>query len=400
MKKCKFGVIILSVVSMCLFCTVSVWAQGMVPRYRLYNPNNFHHHYTTDPNEYQHLGSIGWVQEGAACYLYNEMVTNGSVDAVPYYRLYNPNSFEHHWTTDANEYRVLGTIGWNQEGVDGYVFATQVPDSEPLYRLYNPNNGLHLWTMDANEKNVLIGRGFIDEGIACYVFNPITIKGYLQYRTFSDANNVYRGWLEFAKNGNTIKESEISSIKLFDNAGNPVGISSYTFYESLYFWGQWNESTSSVDYFGPLGYSGFSVGFPEATNLSAGNYTYEATTSQGYILSITKFFPGETILPVVDVAGMNAEWINNDDLRLRWSIPVGVYDELRIVLVDQDWNDLLAVKLPADKDELIVPSEWINQIEDLKNPSSAFWQVQTRSYAATADHNNYARGLSDWLEIP
>ena len=92
------------------------------------------------------------------------------MDAVPYYRLYNPNSFEHHWTTDANEYTVLGTIGWIQEGADGYVFASQVSGSEPLYRLYNPNDGLHLWTMDANEKKVLIGIGFIDEGIACYVF--------------------------------------------------------------------------------------------------------------------------------------------------------------------------------------------------------------------------------------
>ena len=141
-----------------------------IPRYRLYNPNNFHHHYTTDPNEYNALETLGWIQEGTSCYLYNEIVTIDFVDAVPYYRLYNPNSFEHHWTTDANEYDVLGTLGWTQEGADGYVFASQVSGSEPLYRLYNPNDGLHHWTMDANEKNILVGLGFIDEGIACYVF--------------------------------------------------------------------------------------------------------------------------------------------------------------------------------------------------------------------------------------
>ena len=90
---------------------------------------------------------------------------------VPRYRPYNPDSGHHHYTTDQNEYNVLGTLGWIQEGADGYVFPSQVSGSEPLYRLYNPNDGLHHWTMDSNERTVLIGYGWIDEGIACYVPN-------------------------------------------------------------------------------------------------------------------------------------------------------------------------------------------------------------------------------------
>ncbi len=86
------------------------------------------------------------------------------------HRVYNPNNGEHHYTTDKNEYDVLPTYGWVQEGVDGYVFASQVTGSEPLYRLYNPNSGLHHWTMDIIERDVLIGLGWVDEGIACYVF--------------------------------------------------------------------------------------------------------------------------------------------------------------------------------------------------------------------------------------
>jgi hypothetical protein len=139
------------------------------PRYRLYNPNSGHHHYTTEPNEYSVLGTLGWVQEGISCYLYNGTYQVGTIQTAPYYRLYNPNSGEHHWTTDANEYQVLGTIGWRQEGIDGYVFASPVTDSQPLYRLYNPNSGLHHWTMDANERSVIIGYGWKDEGVACYV---------------------------------------------------------------------------------------------------------------------------------------------------------------------------------------------------------------------------------------
>jgi hypothetical protein len=152
------------------FETYCFSSDNIVPRYRLYNPNDFHHHYTTDENEYHTLGNIGWNQEGISSCLYDEKRTLESVDAVPYLRLYNPNSSEHHWTTDANEYNVLGTVGWIQEGEDGYVFPSQVRGSEPLYRLYNPNDGLHHWTMDTNERTVLIGYGWVDEGIACYVF--------------------------------------------------------------------------------------------------------------------------------------------------------------------------------------------------------------------------------------
>jgi hypothetical protein len=85
--------------------------------------------------------------------------------------LYNPASYQHHWTTDANEYNVLGTMGWTKEGIDGYILPTAVTGSVPLYRLYlNAYGGLHLWTTDANEKNVLsTTAGWKDEGVAGYV---------------------------------------------------------------------------------------------------------------------------------------------------------------------------------------------------------------------------------------
>lgn len=144
---------------------------NLVPRYRLYNPYDYAHHYTTDLNEYNVLGSIGWEQEGIGYYVYDAAVTEDFVQATPFYRLYNPNNGNHHWTTDANEYSVLGTIGWTQEGVDSYIFLSQVTDSVPLYRLYNSNDSKHLWTIDLNEHDVLVGLGWNDEGIAGYVFN-------------------------------------------------------------------------------------------------------------------------------------------------------------------------------------------------------------------------------------
>ena len=56
------------------------------------------------------------------------------------YRLYNRCSGEHHYTTDSNEYSVLGHIGWVQEGV---AWVSPKSSTPPVYRLYNPNNGDH-----------------------------------------------------------------------------------------------------------------------------------------------------------------------------------------------------------------------------------------------------------------
>ena len=86
------------------------------------------------------------------------------------YRLYNPNTFVHFWTTDANEYDTLGTIGWRKESIAGHLFQTQVTGSVPLYRLYNPGDGNHHWTMDIVERDSVVNAGWNDEGIAGYVF--------------------------------------------------------------------------------------------------------------------------------------------------------------------------------------------------------------------------------------
>ena len=223
--------------------------------------------------------------------------------------------------------------------------------------------------------------------------------GYLQYRTYSDGSNAYGGWLEFTKINQPIEASDITLIELKDSADNPVATSGTSFSQNLFYWGKWNESTSSVDFVGPLSISGFGISFPEGTNLSAGNYSYEATTIEGDLLTLERYFPGETILPVVATASMNYEWLGDGGLRLTWSVPAGGgYDQLRIDLYTQDEDDLLYVGLPADKEELTIPVEWIQKMTDLKNPSSAVWRIVTRSFSG--DGNNHARGYSSKVTIP
>ena len=145
---------------------------------------------------------------------------------------------------------------------------------------------------------------------------------FLQYRTYEDGDPVYRGWMEFSKEGNPIDMAEITQIALKNSSGNTVYLSGTSFYPTSQYNGVWNDLTSSVDFSGPFYYSGFSIEFPVETSLPPGNYTYEATTSQEDLLSITLFFPGETTLPTVSAANMSYEWRMDNSLYLSWISPV------------------------------------------------------------------------------
>jgi hypothetical protein len=145
-------------------------------RYRLYSPDTFEHLATTNVTEYLYLtnqinpGCCGWTAEGPDYNIFSGPGSFGGVAAVPYYRLYNKNNFQHHWTTDLVEYNFLPQFGWEQEGPDGYILKDPVPGAIPLFRLYNPCcTGPHLWTKDANENSALLGLGWQSEGIAGYV---------------------------------------------------------------------------------------------------------------------------------------------------------------------------------------------------------------------------------------
>lgn len=141
-----------------------------VARYRVYSPVTLEHLLTTDANEYTVLGQRGWTQEGVSHKIYNGPVQIDGVDAVPDYRLYHGGIRQHLWTTDRNEYDVLGTRGWTQEGFDGYLLQTAVQGvSVPLYRLSHGYLPLHLWTTDLNEYTVLATRGWTQEGIVGHV---------------------------------------------------------------------------------------------------------------------------------------------------------------------------------------------------------------------------------------
>ena len=145
-----------------------------VLRYRLYSDISKEHHFTTDLNEYNTLGTFTgvWVKEGTVGKVLNNPGSFNGVAAIPYYRLYDNQTLWHHWTSDPNEYYILSEFPWwSAEGVDGYILPTQASGSIPLFRLLYPFiGGLHHWTIDAYEYGVLTSQyGWVGEGGSGYV---------------------------------------------------------------------------------------------------------------------------------------------------------------------------------------------------------------------------------------
>ncbi len=131
--------------------------------YRLYNTLSGEHFFTTNKEERnQLLTSATWKEEGLG------WTVPESSDA-PIYCVLNPNTNDHHYTMDQNEYDTLLSLGWIGEGPRFYSATDQEQELVPLYRLYNPNHkgtGSHHYTADENEKNTLVSQGWNDEGIA------------------------------------------------------------------------------------------------------------------------------------------------------------------------------------------------------------------------------------------
>jgi hypothetical protein len=149
---------------------ISPTTSTLVDRYRLYSDITKEHHYTTDSNEYAVLGTRGWTQEGIAHKTYTGLAPVSGITPVALYRLYNPAIVQHLWTTDANEYAVLGTRGWTGEGVESYILPSAVAGTTvPLYRMSYAFLPIHLWTTDQNEYTVLATRGWTQEGAIGHV---------------------------------------------------------------------------------------------------------------------------------------------------------------------------------------------------------------------------------------
>jgi len=236
---------------------------------------------------------------------------------------------------------------------------------------------------------------------------PLSIPySYLQYRTLPCGMDRYQGWIELTKYGLAIEDGDIFRIEMKDEAGNDTGAYLSQYYESLYYFGKWNEGTQSVDYSGPSRYTGYSVRFPEhIPSLPEGDYTYTVVPAVGPEISKTFHFPGQAAISVVSFGTINYEWMNGD-LRISWINPGTDFDQLRIVLMDKNWIDRLYVRLPNDMAEIVIPSEVIGNITGIADidpiAQSMRLQIQTRKYFEDPISHpyDYARGFDCIIDVP
>lgn len=123
---------------------------GVTEVYRMYNRNSGEHFYTSNAAEKDALKAATWVYEGVAW-------TTDSTGSTPVYRLYNPNAGNHYYTVNAAERDALVRMGWRNEDV-----AFESGGDTAVYVAYNPNSpiGNHNYTTDTTEQNSLIGQGW------------------------------------------------------------------------------------------------------------------------------------------------------------------------------------------------------------------------------------------------
>ena len=129
--------------------------------YRMYNPATSEHLWTTDVNEYAKLQSEGWNPEGAT---WDTPVSGKGV-----YRLYNGGLGVHHYTADEREIEILiNKEGWAVDHKSKPMFyASATNEGTPVYRLYNEGLSQHHLTTSQHEIEVLVDDyGWKVEGIA------------------------------------------------------------------------------------------------------------------------------------------------------------------------------------------------------------------------------------------
>ncbi|MDR2976907.1 MAG: Ltp family lipoprotein [Streptococcaceae bacterium] len=139
----------------------SASTNDQVPLYRLYNPNSGEHFYTTSYYEAQVDYDAGWNIEGVG------WQTPSSGD--PVYRLFNPNARDagsHYYTMSSYEASHLQSLGWIWENNQKALFYSG--GSTPVYVDYNPNDGGHNYTTSRFEADNLIKAGWKYDALAMH----------------------------------------------------------------------------------------------------------------------------------------------------------------------------------------------------------------------------------------
>jgi hypothetical protein len=151
------------------------------------------HFYTTNLGERNNAIANCYIDDGMpiACYILKEKgLFSPLADAVPFYRLYNPGNGDHLYTTSEAERTYILTMGYIDDqychiyeggpdgcvSIAGYIFppnqavGTAPPaGTVPFYRLYNPVTGDHFYTISYPERTNALTIGYQDDQY-CHIY--------------------------------------------------------------------------------------------------------------------------------------------------------------------------------------------------------------------------------------
>lgn len=135
-----------------------------VTMWRLYNPYTGEHLFTTDKQEALKLAGLGWTNEGSI----------GKVDTkkgMAVYRLYNAYTGEHHFTMNEAEVKSCVAAGWTNEGIKFYGVRPDGLKVKAMISMYNPYEKAfyHHYTSDEQEIATMQKAGWIREDPKWYI---------------------------------------------------------------------------------------------------------------------------------------------------------------------------------------------------------------------------------------
>ena len=154
------------------------------PLYRYWKPTARDHFYTTKIQEIGTAvpgrnGNHGYTSEGIVAVVRAEPAPG----TMPLYRYWQGAVADHFYTTNRNEIGtitpgVVGKHGYQSEGIAGFCFPAQYPNTVPLYRYWNGAAYDHFYTTNPAEIGTITpgqvgNHGYRSEGIVCYAYPSI-----------------------------------------------------------------------------------------------------------------------------------------------------------------------------------------------------------------------------------
>ncbi|GAA4783501.1 hypothetical protein [Lysobacter hankyongensis] len=146
-----------------------------------YNAQYTDHFYTIDAQQHATaVGNHGYANTGILAY----MEKTQQPSTRPFKRFFKgAPQLDHFYTASATEESQVLAAGYVYEGIEGYIYTTQVPGSVPMYRAakYDGATGdlVHKYTLSSTELYNLTTQGWGSDGLQGYVYttaNP-TVSG-------------------------------------------------------------------------------------------------------------------------------------------------------------------------------------------------------------------------------